>query len=98
MKNLCRDAQGMLMWSSNIPILTHSISHLERAVDCQAPFYKPTLFVKTDQSDYIQTQNLPLTKAIFPTYVLKHIEHAGHWINHTRPKIPLEVIARFLQG
>ena len=98
MKNLRRDAQGMLVWSSNMTILANSIAHLERAIDCQAPFYKPTLFVKADQSDYIQTQDLPLIKAVFPNYVLKHIEHAGHWVNHTQPKALLEIIAHFLRG
>jgi pimeloyl-ACP methyl ester carboxylesterase len=98
MKNLRRDAQGMLVWSSNMTILANSIAHLEQAIDCQTPFYKPTLFVKAGQSDYIQPQDLPLIKAIFPNYVLKHIEHAGHWVNHTQPKALLEIIAHFLRG
>ena len=95
---LGRDAQGMLVWSSNMTILANSIAHLARAIDCQTPFYKPTLFVKAGQSDYIQTQDLPLIKAVFPNYVLKHIEHAGHWVNHTQPKALLEIIAHFLRG
>ncbi len=98
MKNLRRDERGELVWRSNIPILADSIPHLERAVTFQTPFYKPTLFVKADQSDYIQTQDLPLIKTMFPNYVLKHIEHAGHWVNHDRPKMLVEAAACFLQG
>jgi pimeloyl-ACP methyl ester carboxylesterase len=98
MKNLCRDERGELVWRSNIPILADSIPHLERAVAFQTPFYKPTLFVKADQSDYIQTQDLPLIKTMFPNYVLKHIEHAGHWVNHDQPKMLVEAAACFLRG
>lgn len=97
MKNLRRDEQGMLVWSSNIPVLADSIPHLEQAVTFQAPFSKPTLFIKADQSDYIQPQDLALIKTMFPTYILELIKEANHWLNYHQPQAVLKVIAPFLQ-
>ena len=97
MKNLRRDKQGRLLWSSNIPVLTDSIQHLEQAVSFQAPFTKPTLFIKADQSDYIQPQDLAIIKTLFPNYILEHIKDAQHWVNYYQPKALLRVIAHFLQ-
>ncbi len=73
MKNMCCNAQGKVVWSSNIPILADSIPHLEQAVTFRAPFHKPALFINADQSDYIQAQDLALIKAMFPKYVLKRV-------------------------
>ena len=97
MKNLCRDEQGRLVWSSNMPALADSILHLEQAVSHQAPFTKPTLFVKADQSDYIQPQDLPLIKTLFPNYILAYIKDATHWVNCHQPQALLKVLAQFLQ-
>ena len=97
MKNLHRDHQGRLAWSSNIPVLADSIQHLEQAVRFQAPFTKPTLFIKADQSDYIQPQDLARIKTLFPNYILEHIKEAKHWVNYYQPQALLSVIAHFLQ-
>ncbi len=96
MKNLCRDEQGMLVWSSNIPILADSIPHLEVAVNFHVPFTKPALFVKADQSDYIQAKDLPLIKTWFPNYSLEIIKDAKHWVQYHQPQALLEIITRFL--
>ena len=96
MKNLHRDAQGRLVWSSNIPVLAKSILTLEQAVPFHAPLNKPTLFIEADQSAYIQTQDLALIKAMFPSYILEGIKDTPHWVNYHQPQALLKVIERFL--
>ncbi len=98
MKNLHRTEQGILSWSSNIPILANSIPNLEREVVLKAPFTKPTLFVRAVQSAYIQEQDLPQIKAMFPNYVLKLIKDAGHWVNYDQPLRLLQTIVHFLES
>jgi esterase len=98
MKNLCRDSQGMLLWRSNIPALAANIPNLEQEITCKAPFMKPTLFVSAEQSDYIQEQDLPKIKAIFPNYLHVPIKNAGHWVNYYQPVRLLQTIAQFLES
>ena len=96
MKNLRRNDDGRLIWSSNIPVLADSISHLEQAVDFQAPFENPTLFIKGAQSDYIQPPDHVLIQAIFPHYALEEIPGAGHWAHHDRPQAVMQVLTKWL--
>lgn len=42
-------------------------------------FEKPTLFIKGQQSKYINRKNLDLTKGYFPKMQLEEVEGAGHW-------------------
>jgi esterase len=98
MKNIHRNKQGKLVWRSNIPVLADHIPDLEKAVTLRVPFYKPTLFIKAEQSDYIQPQDLVLIKAMFPKYVLKRIKNAGHWVGYHQPAAVLKVIEQFLQA
>ncbi|XWN35241.1 MAG: alpha/beta fold hydrolase [Roseivirga sp.] len=96
MKNLGRNEQGELLWRSNILVLAESIPHLAQAVTFQAPFGKPTLFIKADQSDYMQPQDLSLIKAMFPNYQLECIENSTHWVLYYQPLQLLKTIAHFL--
>lgn len=98
MKNLRRDEDGQLIWSSNIPVLASSIPHLEQAVRFQRPFEKPTLFVKGAKSDYLQLHDHTLIQALFPHYALEEVPQAGHWVNHDQPQALLQVMVYFLQA
>lgn len=45
----------------------------------ETSFDKPTLFIKGQQSKYINRKNLDLTKGYFPNMQLEEVEGAGHW-------------------
>ena len=81
---------------SNIPVLARSLAHLERAVNFEAPFTKPTLFIKADQSDYIQDQDWSLIGSMFPHYAVAHIVESKHWFNYYQPERVLQSIKNFL--
>ena len=97
MKNLGRDKEGQLAWRSNMAVLADSIPHLEEAISFQASFDKPTLFIKADQSDYIQSQDILHIQTMFPSYLFTCIKDASHWVHYDQPSAVLKVIARFLQ-
>ena len=43
------------------------------------------MFVKGENSDYIDSENLKITSKLFPKYKLTEIKNAGHWIHHENP-------------
>lgn len=55
-----------------------------------------TLFVAGGNSRYIQPDNYPEMKRLFPAYELKTIEGAGHWVHAEKPNEFLEILEKFL--
>ncbi|GBE90134.1 Abhydrolase domain-containing protein [Sparassis crispa] len=57
----------------------------------------PTLFVKGNQSKYINKNNIPLAKEFFPRMVLKTLD-AGHWVHAEKPNEFKELVTDFIKN
>ncbi len=61
------------------------------------PWYKPTLFLRGENSDYVSKQaHLDAISAQFSHGIIKNIEHAGHWLHAEQTEQVLSEIKIFL--
>ncbi len=95
LKNITRAEQGGYTWKMNLPVLWEHFQDILAPVS-GAPFYKPALFVRGGDSNYIKPSDEPLIKSLFPQAEIVTIEGAGHWVHADKPGALLEVVEGFL--
>ena len=84
-KNLKRSLDGGFEYKSNIKILRKTYSNVTSSINFHKEYRKGVLFIKGENSDYIDSENLKITSKLFPKYKLTEIKNAGHWIHHENP-------------
>lgn len=98
MKSLDRIDEGHYRWKFNIDVLEREYTDMIREVNSEHVFEKPALFIKGGNSLYIQDKDLPLIEKLFPFYILKTIEHSGHWLHADNPKSFSEIVLDFVKN
>lgn len=58
----------------------------------------PTLFIAGGRSHYIQPDNYPVMRQLFPHYRLDTIKDAGHWVHAQAPAAFLALVDAFLSA
>lgn len=96
LKNITREDDGTFAWKMNLPVLWDNYANVLASVSGEAPFDKPTLFVRGGRSNYVQDSEWPHIKALFPQAELVTIEDAGHWVHADKPGVLLGVLREFL--
>ena len=84
-KNLKRSLDGGFEYKSNIKVLKETYSNITSSIYYHKEYAKEVLFIKGENSDYIDSENLKITSKLFPKYKLTEIKNAGHWIHHENP-------------
>ena len=84
-KNLKRSLDGSFEYKSNIKVLQKTYSNVISSIYYHKEYVKEVLFIKGENSDYIDSENLKITSKLFPKYKLAEIKNAGHWIHHDNP-------------
>ena len=84
-KNLKRSLDGSFEYKSNIKVLQKTYSNVTSSIYYHKEYVKEVLFIKGENSDYIDSENLKITSKLFPKYKLTEIKNAGHWIHHENP-------------
>ena len=84
-KNLKRSLDGSFEYKSNIKVLRKTYSNVTSSIYFHKEYRKEVLFIKGENSDYIDSENLKITSKLFPKYKLTEIKNAGHWIHHENP-------------
>jgi esterase len=97
LKNLGRNPAGEFFWKINLRGLADNYLRLREPVSAPAPFAKPTLFIRGGKSDYINPEDEPLMRALFPSADIQTIAGAGHWIHADRPEEFLRLVLNFFQ-
>ncbi|MDC8005743.1 alpha/beta fold hydrolase [Aureisphaera galaxeae] len=97
LKNLYWKEKGQLGLRINLEVLTEKNTEIGKALPENATFSKDTLFVRGEQSGYIETYDEILIKKHFPQAKSATVPQAGHWLHADNPKDFLEIIANFLQ-
>jgi pimeloyl-ACP methyl ester carboxylesterase len=96
LKNLGRDEAGRFFWKINLRGLAENNSHLCAPLAAAAPFPKPALFLRGDQSDYLGPADEPRIRELFPQAEIQTIAGAGHWIHADQPAEFLRRVRAFL--
>jgi len=95
LKNITRNADGTFAWKMNLPVLWETYSDILAGVQGE-PFDKPALFIRGSRSNYVQDEDFPLIRRLFPLAQVVTIEGAGHWVHADKPAELLAVLREFL--
>ncbi len=97
LKNLGRDASNQFFWKINLDGIWKNYPRLGEELKADAPFAKPTLFVRGGRSDYIRPEDETLIHKLFPQAEMQSIPTAGHWIHADHPAEFLKLVLDFLE-
>ncbi|MFM2393014.1 MAG: hypothetical protein RLZZ546_996, partial [Bacteroidota bacterium] len=97
LKNLTRKPEGGYDWKMNYPVLKANYSKILDKVGLESSISQvSTLFIKGENSGYINDLDQHKISSEFPQSHLKTIENAGHWVHADQPQKLLEAIHSFL--
>lgn len=95
LKNLDRDGDSF-RWKMNLPVISAAYDKLSGAIEAEAPFEGPTLFVAGGASDYVDEEDMPVIRRLFPHARLETIPGAGHWLHAEKPDEFADIVMEFL--
>jgi esterase len=92
LKNLQRTEAGTFEWKLNAKSLLDNLDNIMDGISRPAPDAIqvtgfPVTFVKGEESDYLQLNELKEIRKIFPAAEIISVKNAGHWIHAERPDV-----------
>lgn len=102
MKNLQRNDNNTFSWKINLNALSNHLMDVLAGIDHSA-YQKdgavtafPALFLKGENSDYIQAQDEDIIHAVFPYASIVTIKNAGHWLHAEQPEAFIKAVRNFI--
>lgn len=96
MKNLSRKKDGGFAWKMNFRVIYDHYQDILAAIRGNHPYDGETLFIRGENSRYIEDEDWQPTLSLFPNATLKTITNAGHWVHAEQPEILLKSVREFL--
>ena len=96
LKNLARDKQGGFSLKLNISSIEENYATTLVAAPSGDFYAGPTLFLKGENSAYIQDKHRGIIEQMFPQVQLQVVAGAGHWLHAEQPQRVNALIADFL--
>ncbi len=96
LKNLFWKADNQLAWRFNLSVIEKDIAEVGAATESETPIEVATMFVKGEQSDYIDETKFESIKKTFPRAELVVIKNAGHWVHADNPNELLKAVLEFI--
>ncbi len=101
MKNLKRAKDGTFQWKLNIHAIAENIEAItggfsEDKFNMDTKGF-PVLFIKGEDSNYIQDEDMEAIYKLFPGAELHSIANAGHWIHAEQSEALSEAVLEFLE-
>ncbi|MGH7845605.1 MAG: alpha/beta fold hydrolase [Candidatus Binatia bacterium] len=96
LKNIARDEKGRLQWGIGLNAISKNYHETIKGVALTRPLVKPTLFIKGENSQYIEEKDIPAVKRVFPRAEVVTIAGAGHWVHIDAPDKFHSVVLTFL--
>lgn len=101
LKNLYRDDNGGFQWKFNLNSLFKNYHNIAAEITGK-PSQIHALFIKGQNSAYINASNYPEVERLFPKNELHVIENSGHWVHADQPiefiKVMLDFMMKFRSG
>lgn len=85
LKSILRRLDGSLDWKFNREALLEHYDVLTSSLDLSQPFIGSVLFLRGENSDYLESTLPPEILQYFPLAQLRTIEGAGHWLHADKP-------------
>jgi esterase len=96
LKNLARDENGRLHWKIHLAAIDRNYDKLLRGLPPERTFDKPALFIRGGRSNYIEDDDVPLIRQIFPQAEVATVPEAGHWVHIDAPEEFFQTVMKFL--
>jgi len=93
LKNLTRNKDKSFRWKMNLKAIHE---HYDRVIEAlsEGVFHGDTLFIKGENSDYINDGDEEEIYKLFPNASFKTVADAGHWVHAEKPDELLEILLR----
>ncbi|MDD3877110.1 MAG: alpha/beta fold hydrolase [Bacteroidales bacterium] len=98
LKNLEWKSRNRLGWRINLDAINSNIDNLLGAIETTSAYFKESLFIRGNLSDYIIDDNLYELQKLFPCMQLKTINNAGHWVQTDNFPDFIKEVDYFLTG
>lgn len=92
------DDNVKFQWRLNVPVIIAEYEHLALAPEGETPFDGPVLFLKGENSSYIQSKHHDEIKRLFPASCIEVIEDTGHWLHAEKPEEFVALCQAFLDN
>lgn len=86
LKNLYWEAPEQLAFRFNLKVFNEKIETIGTALPFENIYFKATLFLRGDKSDYILDSDFETIYHHFPIAKIETIKNAGHWLHAENPK------------
>ncbi len=97
MKNLYWVEPGQLGFRFNLNVFNKNIDVIGEALQSDAVFNNPALFLKGEKSNYIKDADAAEIQKHFPNSKIETISNAGHWLHAENPKDFFNATISFLK-
>jgi len=98
LKNLERSEEGKFHWKFNFETLYREYENMMEEINSALPFNGKTLFIKGENSNYIQEKDRSDIEKLFPHATIQTIENAAHWVHAEKPKEFFDAVIHFLKN
>jgi esterase len=95
LKNLAKNENGFF-WRCSIENLQQSYPQIIAGLSGENSFNGSTLFIKGENSDYINAQHRPAIMQYFPQANAKIIQGTGHWLHAEKPASFNKIVVDFI--
>ena len=96
LKSLQRDATGRFKLKLNVKSIVANYSNSLVDAPVGQSYQGPVLFIKGENSAYIQDKHRPIIADLFPGAEFQVIEGAGHWLHAEKPEEFNRLVIDFL--
>ena len=97
MKSLYWKEPGQLALRFNLEAFNKQIENIGEALNEEAIYDKPTLFLKGENSNYIKDEDYDAIKRQFPKAQIEVVANSGHWLHAENPKDFYQKTINFLK-
>ena len=101
MKNLKRHKDQSFSWKLNVETINNEILNITKGFSKKDIIKNisgfPVLFIKAEDSNYINNEDTERILDIFPTAEIELVKNAGHWIHVEQPQIISSLVKGFLE-
>ena len=96
LKNVYRNSKDTFAYRFNLPSLTANYDEVGIALPSQSQFNGGTLFLKGENSGYIEDHDHSRIRLQFPNSEIVTVKNAGHWLHAENPIDFYEEVVSFL--
>ncbi len=91
-----RSGDAVFRWRLNLPVIQQCYNRLAAAPEATQPYPGPVLFLKGEDSAYIQAKHRDEVARLFPNARLKVITGTDHWLHAEKPDTFAALCRQFL--